>query len=70
MVAERVYNREPEFEVSPPGALPYTALAYEGGRLVFRGGGKGSSATATGGSAAVEGAVVMDEEAERAVGCA
>lgn len=63
MVAEQALGRRAAFPVHPPGALPYSALAYERGRLVFRGGGGAAR-----GSAAVPGAMVTAAEAEAAVG--
>lgn len=43
VVAEKALGRKPDFRVDPPGARPYSALAYENGRLVFRGSGTGNS---------------------------
>lgn len=72
LVAEKAFQVVPQFEVHPPGAPPYTALAFEQGRLVFRGHGKESIAAAEEAqqpsSAAIEGATVTDEEARAAVG--
>lgn len=36
MAAQKAFNIEPDFSVSPPGAHPYSALAYENGQLVIR----------------------------------
>lgn len=66
VVAEKALNRKAQFEVSPPGALPYTALAYENGKLVFRGAGEGAAMGRR--TAAVAGAVVPDVEVEAALG--
>jgi len=62
VIAEKAFNRSAGFQLHPPGSQPYTALAYENGRLVFRGSPRSS--------AAIQGAVVTAEEAEAAVGCA
>lgn len=67
VVAEKALGQSAEFQVHPPGAIPYTALAFERGRLVFRGGSVGGGGVG-GGSAAVAGAVVTEMEAEAAVG--
>jgi coenzyme A diphosphatase NUDT7 len=65
-VAAAAFGRAPAFAVHPPGCPPYGALAHEGGRLVFRGG--GGAAQHAGGSAAEPGAVVTDAEAAAALG--
>ena len=44
VVAEKALGRSAEFQVHPPGAAPYTALAFERGRLIFRGGSPGAAA--------------------------
>ena len=64
VAAEQALGRQAGFPVNPPGALPYTALAFESGKLVFRGGGSGSGA----GTAAVPGATVTEAEMVAAVG--
>jgi hypothetical protein len=64
VAAEQALGRQAGFPVNPPGALPYTALAFESGKLVFRGGGSGGGA----GSAAVRGASVTEAEMVAAVG--
>ena len=64
VAAEQALGRPAEFPVHPPGAMPYTALAFERGKLVFRG---GSAAGGTN-TAAVPGAVVMESEMAAAVG--
>ena len=70
----------PLFQASPPGALPYTALTFDGKSLVFRGGrpaaaaddvqqlASAAAADESPLSAAVEGVVVTQREAEAAVG--
>jgi hypothetical protein len=104
VAAEKALGRSPEFVVSPPGERPYTSLAFDGEKLVFRdamqqhqhqkqqqqqeeeegeegGGGEAVAVAAAAravvgieglavvaGSAAAEGAVVLDSEAEAAVG--
>lgn len=80
LVAEKAFGMSPHFEVHPPGAPPYTSLAVDQGRLVFRGVSSSSQSKSTtqqgekkengpGSSAAVQGAMVMDEEIQAAVGC-
>lgn len=79
VIAERAFGRPPAFQPNPPGAPPYTALAYEGGRLVLRHepaaqdalGLAGAASAGEGplpSSAAVAGAVVTDSEAAAATG--
>lgn len=65
LVAEKAFGIEPNFATHPPGGKPYTALTYANGRLVF---GRSLNSDERASSAAVQGAVVMDEEAEAAVG--
>ena len=64
VIAEKAFQRKAAFALHPPGAQPYTALAYESGRLVFR----GARAAEAAASAAVEGTVVTEAEAEAALG--
>jgi 8-oxo-dGTP pyrophosphatase MutT (NUDIX family) len=76
VAAEQALGRSAAFPVHPPGAMPYTALAFESGKLVFRGGGGGGSSTSAnsagdnreGTSAAVPGAFVTEAEMVAAVG--
>jgi coenzyme A diphosphatase NUDT7 len=76
VAAEQALNRSASFPVNPPGAMPYTALAFERGKLVFRGNGGGSTAgngrdrdnQMRGTSAAVPGSVVTEAEMVAAVG--
>jgi coenzyme A diphosphatase NUDT7 len=65
LVAEKAFGVEPNFATHPPGSKPYTALTYANGRLVF---GRSLHNDERASSAAVQGAVVTDEEAEAAVG--
>lgn len=66
LVAEKAFGKQPTFATHPPGSEPYTALTYASGRLVFNG--KSLKNVKRSSSAAVQGAVVTDEEAEAAVG--
>lgn len=79
VIAEKAFGRAPEFLPNPPNALPYTALAFEKGKLVLRTEAVGPSADALGiaadaaaaespRSAAQAGAVVTDSEAAAALG--
>lgn len=36
LACPQAFGRPPAFQPNPDNALPYTSLAYEGGRLVFR----------------------------------
>lgn len=79
VVAELAYGRPPEFQASPPGALPYTALSFNGQRLEMRGGlptgasadalqlASAAATTESPPSAAMRGGVVTQAEAEAAV---
>lgn len=79
VIAEKAFGRAPEFLPNPPNALPYTALAFEKGKLVLRTEPVGPSGDALGiaadaaaaespRSAAQAGAVVTDTEAAAALG--
>ncbi|KAL4522160.1 hypothetical protein Ndes2437B_g07902 [Nannochloris sp. 'desiccata'] len=74
VAAEQALGRSAVFPVNPPGAMPYTALAFERGKLVFRvsegdsTAGTGRDGTMRGTTAAVPGAVVTEAEMVAAVG--
>ncbi|PRW59038.1 nudix hydrolase mitochondrial-like [Chlorella sorokiniana] len=80
VIAEKAFGRPPEFLPNPPNSLPYTALAFENGKLVLRteavgapsGDALGMAADAAAAesprSAAQAGAVVTDSEAAAALG--
>jgi len=74
VAAEQALGRLAAFPVNPPGAMPYTALAFERGKLVFRSSGGGSTAAnkcdkdGQMRSAAVPGSVVTEAEMVAAVG--
>lgn len=74
VAAEQALGRAAAFPLNPPGAMPYTALAFESGQLVFRGGGgsgsgfSGSSGGGGAATAAVPGAMVTQAEMVAAVG--
>lgn len=80
VIAEKAFGRPPEFLPNPPNALPYTALAFEAGKVVLRtvaagapgGDALGMAADAAAAesprSAAQAGAVVTDSEAAAALG--
>jgi hypothetical protein len=63
-LAETGCGRAAEFEVNPPSCkLPYTALAFERGKIVYRNAEKQTMTALPGGG-------ILDEEAEAAVHCA
>ncbi len=80
VTAEKAFGLPPAFLPNPPNALPYTALAFEKGKLVLRteavgapsGDALGIAADAAAAesprSAAQAGAVVTDSEAAAALG--
>lgn len=67
LTAEWAFDAQPEFRVCPPGSQPYTSLAYENGRLIFRGK-SGASASGSAAIAVAKGGQVTQEEADAAVG--
>ena len=88
VIAEIAFGRTPDFQPNPPNALPYTALCFDGTKLMYRldGGRPWAPQHAASGerdalhlaaeaaaeesprSAAMAGAVVMDDEAAAALG--
>lgn len=64
VAAERAFRRPAEFDTTPPGARPFTALVFKRGRLAYR----SEEYDYPGASAAEEGAMVTDQEAQAALG--